>query len=78
MKQKYYLPKMLKLKFPSDVEAKIKELATKEIIEAGIGKDYKYYIFLYVDEKKYIFQYDLKDVPVDQVAAFIDGVEKLI
>jgi len=78
MKYKRYLPKLVKLEFPSDVEAELTKLAAYELIEVGTGGNEKYYIFLYIDEKKYIFQYDLKGVPKDHVAAFVDGVVKVL
>ena len=37
MKYKRYLPKLVKLEFPSDVEAELTKLAAYELIEVGTG-----------------------------------------
>lgn len=77
-KYKRYLPKLVRLEFPSDVEAELTKLAAYELIEVGTGSNEKYYIFLYIDEKKYIFQYDLTGVTSENIAAFKTGVVEIL
>lgn len=77
MKEKFF-PTIKKADLPEDVTSEVKLLAENEILEHGIGTDFKYYILLRLEgasEKLEILQYDLNGVPEEKIDKLITELE---
>ena len=80
---KKYFPTIKKAVLPADVTTELESLAAEEILEHGIGTDFKYYVLRRIeptieDSKVEIIQYDLKGVPEENIDKFITGLEEIV
>ena len=76
MKAKYF-PSMKKTVLPEDITSEVEDIASNELLEHGLGTNFKYYVLIEVESELEIIQYDVKGVPEETVEKFSEMLEDL-